>query len=173
MNYWILGLVGGLGFIISFIGYGAYRFEKKVKKNCNYTTIGHVVDYDIHGCAATPIVEYTVKGQAFRARKFFKSTIKYKDKFLIGKDCTQKYDIYLDDKDVLHINEGMEMSCREAIEKVCPIGTEYKVYYNPDSAYQASVDTEPQHVVMRGKSVLRVGLIIMAIGIGLSLVFGK
>ncbi|MDD6796046.1 MAG: hypothetical protein PUE01_11660 [Clostridiaceae bacterium] len=164
-------LPGGIGLIIFIIGIIVAIKEVNKGKQCTSCVIGHVVDYILNEEKLRIIVEYNVNGVMYRGKKMFKGINIHTRRRSINDLNPHNYDIYIDDKDVLHIDRGILMNYKEAMRKVCPVGTPYKVYYNPMKPQQSFVDREPYASPVYGILLMVVGFILMVVGGAISFAF--
>ena len=161
--------IGGTGLFIMITGFLILIFEKHKKKNCTATAEGVVVKYSFSNNTPAPIVEYEVEGIKYRKKRYFRGVVR-KTKQLSFKDFDQKNNsIYIDEKDVIHINSGVIMNLRKEAERMYPIGSTLTVFYSPKKPKQAYVEKIPSKSSILGIIYIWVGLGNIALSIIISM----
>ena len=132
-----LGLVGGCGLILFLTGVIIKVAAKMRNTRCTEKAIGTVVKHKFYGKGnMCPVIEYSVNGKEYRARKKFKGikTVKISGLLPI------KSDAYEDEKGWLNVKTGSAANYRVLAEKLWPCGSEMTVYYNPEKPKECYVE---------------------------------
>ena len=164
MNEITIGLIicNVLGVIFIVIGLFDIFFEKNKKKSCTAVIYGQVIGYSYINDSPAPVVEYNVEGINYKKRKCFRSVITVQRGLLNSNPSDNT--MYVDDNDVLHINRGCIVNFRPLVEKLYPMGSILKVYYNPKKPKQAYVERIPKKSSIFGILFFSCGFIIILIG---------
>lgn len=150
--------IGGTGLFFIIAGFLILLFEKSKKKNCTAIAEGIVVKYSFSNNTPAPIVEYEVEGIKYRKKRYFRGVVR-KTKQLSFKDLDQQNNsVYIDEKDVIHINSGVIMNLRKAAERMYPMGSALTVFYNPKKPKQAYVEKIPSKSSLLGIIYVWAGL---------------
>lgn len=133
-----LGTVGGLGAILVLIGIMIGALTKKRNSSCTDVTKGIVIKYGFPGEGRMyPIVEYTVDGKHYCAKKTFRGI---KLKKISGLPMNIQSEAYEDEKGWLHVKIGPIANLHQLAEQIWPINSAMTVYYNPDNPKKSYVE---------------------------------
>ena len=161
--------VAGAGVLIMLIGLPFFFHALGVKKKCNKTVYGRVVDHQYlkgGNTYITPLVEYYVDGERYIAYRHYKGVTKKKMVISKDKSMPDKDYLYVSDKDVLHIvRVGTMHSFGALAEDMWPVGSELPVLYNPQKPKQAFVEK----VVVVSQIA---GIVLVCVGCGVMLLAG-
>lgn len=125
--------IGLLFFLISFV---ISSNSKKRNSRCTETTTGKVIQYWLPGNGQMmPVVEYTVGETSYKAKRRYRSTIKT----VLGFPGVESK-AWIDEKNRLHIKEGMYVNRSKLAEELWPVGTEMTVYYEPENPENCYVE---------------------------------
>lgn len=132
-------MVGGLGIILALSGIIINVAVKKRNRLCTKQTEGSVVRYRFAGEGnMCPIVEYSVAGICYKAKKKFRGV---KTKKISGLFALQVHPkAYEDERGWLHVEVGAIANMRKLAEQLWPIGSKMTVYYNPNNPKKCYVD---------------------------------
>ena len=130
--------VGGLGAILILTGILLNIVLKKRCDLCTDKTGGTVVRYGFPGAGRMyPILEYTVAGKQYQARKKFRGE---KIKRISGLPVPVQSKAHEDEKGWLHVEIGPVANLRQLAEQLWPIGSKMAVYYDPNDPQKCYVD---------------------------------
>lgn len=155
----IFTIFGATGLVILILGYIFYCYDKKKRKNCISMTHGQVIDYRFYHQAPEPIAEYEVAGIKYKKARKFRAVIQIGKGFSLKNLNPNSYDIYVDEKDVIHIKTGVLFNMKRAARELYPLGSSINIFYNPDNPKQAYVERIPE-----GNSII--GILFMYVGLG-------
>lgn len=132
-----LVLVGGVGVLLLLAGITVKVVQSRKNRRCTEKTTGTVVKHKFYGKGnMCPVIEYSVNGKEYRARKKFKGikTVKISGLLPI------KSDAYEDEKGWLNVKTGSAANYRVLAEKLWPCGSVMTVYYNPEKPKECYVE---------------------------------
>ena len=130
--------VGGIG--ILFIGASMLMkaAARKKAKACTALTMGTVIDHRFMGEGRMyPVLEYTVDGAQYRAKKQFRGI---RTKSMSGLPIRTQVTAYEDAKGWLHVQTGPIARLSTLAEQLWPLGSQMTVYYNPSSPDKSYVE---------------------------------
>lgn len=131
-------LVGGLGVILVLSGAMINFIVKRQSSLCTKQTDGIVKQYKFPGEARIyPVVEYSVNGKNYRAKKKFRGI---KTEIVSGLPIPIQPEAYEDEKGWLHVKIGPIANVRQLAERLWPIGSRMIVYYDPQNPKNCYVD---------------------------------
>lgn len=128
--------VGGIGCLLIAVSALMKAATRRKAKGCTAMAMGTVVDYRFMGEGRMcPVLEYTVNGAQYRARKQFRGV---KTVSLSGLPVRTQTAAYEDAKGWLHVQTGSIARLDTLAERLWPLGSQMTVYYdpgNPDKSY--------------------------------------
>ena len=119
---------------------GAKRRGTPIAQAKAYTavTMGTVIDHRFMGEGRmNPVLEYTVDGTQYRAKKQFRGI---KTKSLSGLPIRTQATAYEDAKGWLHVQTGPIARLGTLAEQLWPLGSQMTVYYNPSNPDKSYVE---------------------------------
>ncbi len=100
--------------------------------------MGTVIDHRFMGEGRmNPVLEYTVDGTQYRAKKQFRGI---KTKSLSGLPIRTQATAYEDAKGWLHVQTGPIARLGTLAEQLWPLGSQMTVYYNPSNPVKSYVE---------------------------------
>jgi hypothetical protein len=133
-----LGTVGGLGVLLALAGILVNIIIKRKNHLCTDKTTGVVINYGFLGEGRMyPIVEYSVNGNVYRAKKKFRGI---KTKQVSGLPIAMQSKAYEDEKGWLYVTIGPVANLRQLAEQLWPIDSEMTVYYHPQDPRKCYVE---------------------------------
>ena len=130
--------VGGIG--ILFIGASMLMkaAARKKAKACTAVTMGTVIDHRFTGEGRMyPVLEYTVDGAQYRAKKQFRGI---KTKSLSGLPIYTQAVAHEDAKGWLRVQTGPVARLSTLAEQLWPLGSQMTVHYNPSNPDKSYVE---------------------------------
>lgn len=171
IHYLPLLILGTSGIIFVIVGILVASANNKRRKSCTEVTTGKVIKYCYPGNQSVgPVAEYYVEGKKYKASKkyrYFSSITKRKS----VKDFNpSNASIYVDDNDVFHISSGGVINYKKLAAETWPIGSEIKVFYNPEKPKKAYLERIPKKGSIIPLVFIPVGLFFVALGVLLTIV---
>lgn len=135
--------VGGAGLSLILLGLLFLICQKKKIKNCTNIVNGYVIRYCFRGEGHMfPIIEYQVDDRIYTVPR------RYRGYITIRKVSTKKiYEdrgIHVTPNDYLYVPMSAISNLRAMAEHLWPMGSEMKVYYNPNHPKEAIAEKIPE-----------------------------
>jgi len=153
--------IGGVGLLFITIGLIIVIAQKKKTKRCTKITTGYVKRNRYRGKGIIfPMVEYQVENKIYTVARKYRG---YVSKINLGipEGVDKEIGAYISSNDVVHTYHCGYMNIAN---KLWPIGTEMKVYYNPNKPKEAFVEKIPTRIPLLTVVYFWVGLGMIAFG---------
>lgn len=138
-----LCIVGGLGLLFCALGVLFILLQNSKKKKCKQCIEGTVVKYSFPGDGrVAPVVEYSVDGKQYRAKRKFRG-------YITVQNPSKQYDMneaHVTDKDYLYLPQKPIFPLKKIAENLWPVGSSMPVYYKKSNPKCAYVEKIPQGV---------------------------
>ena len=131
-------LVGGSGILLIGVSALMKAAARRKAEACTAATRGTVVDHRFTGEGRMyPVLEYTVDGTQYRAKKQFRGI---KIKSLSGLPIYTQAVAHEDAKGWLRVQTGPVARLSTLAEQLWPLGSQMTVYYNPSNPDKSYVE---------------------------------
>lgn len=173
-NFLPLIILGGLGIILFLIGIIVFNSNKNARKSASAETLGKVIKYCYPGNQSIgPVAEYYVEGKKYKAKKKYRYFSKNVKRTKLSDFNPDNASLYVDENDVFHAVSGGIINYKTFGENTWPIGSEIKVFYNPENPKKAYLERVPKKGSIVAPVFIFVGLGIFALGLLLTVLFVK
>ncbi len=158
--------VGGLGFLLLAAGLIGYILRRRKGRHCTGSTVGNVVKHKYAGEGRmNPIIRYCVDGREYSVKRNFNGIVTTKK--VSPSHLYVEKGAYVSDRDYLHVPMSAVTNCREMANALWPIGSEMKVFYNPENPKQAYAERIPKGMSLASVVFIGSGIFVMLLSVGM------